>query len=72
MGFETAHFAIDLPDGYRRQEEVDTCFSFVHGEDHREITVSTMASKAEADIDWVVRFLAEQRLEILTRATGPK
>jgi hypothetical protein len=69
MRFETPHFGFDLPDGYR-QQEADSCTSFVHDEDRREITVATMAAKEEADIDWVVRFLAEQRLEALEKLGG--
>ncbi len=66
MHFETPHFAIDVPDGYQ-QQEVDTCSSFVHGDDHREITVATIAAKEEADIGQVLRGLADARLDILRK-----
>lgn len=61
---ETKYFAFDLPDGFVEQS-ADACSSFVHAEDHREITVASVMAKEEAGVDEVLRRLAEQRLEIL-------
>jgi hypothetical protein len=64
MRIETKDYAFDLPDGFVEQP-ADTCRSFVHAEDHRELTVATMIAKEEAGVDDMLRRLADARLAVL-------